>query len=329
MSKQISNLLAGLHIKPRAASKDPDRRSSAYAETPRSTKKTQEILNMQTLNHQFARASKPDGSSNAEGTLYMEPRDSTSSRKTEANRHSLASSSKHRLEQEHLARQFQEAHAEVGRNALELRDMVLEVGEPQDDTQHDVQRIYNQLMRDSAELLSTLAHKMSRLRTKIDLSSPVNCRRKQQSERDASPTTRLTQSHKLDGTQHCSGMQPRAPERGQSHSAYPRRAVSVQRTGKNRIITTSKQPLLSASGVPPQCTPLETKASEATMLRSRQPVADEEATWAKYQSGASVKTTGDLPPLDSDELLRLDQPSTFPDLPIFDPSEDVEDNNVQ
>jgi len=319
MSKQISNLFAGLHIRPKAASRDPERRVSAYAETPRSTKKVQEMLDMQTLNHQFAPSSKPHRSSHAEGTLDTDLGDSSSSVKTECDWHRLTS---HELEQELLVRQFQEAHAEVGRKALELRDLVLEVGQSEDDVQHDVQRMYNQLMRDSAEFLGALAHKMSRLQTKIDLSSPVNCRRKQQRKRDASSTTRPSQLHKLVGTQHQSCMQPQEPEKSQNQAAYPRRAVSVRRTGKHHTFTKSTQPLPSARVEAAQCTPLQTGVSENTMLRSQQPVVDEEATKAKLRYEASAKTTGDLPPLDSDELLRLDQPSTFPTLPIIAPDEE-------
>jgi len=184
MARHISSLFVGLRS--RSVSREPGSYAHSRTEAPRRTKDIQEQLDWQTLENHFTQSAHADTSFRAQ---------SPSSGSSEVNGPGLTHSSTRQLEQELLARQFQEAIAGVGRRASELKKTVLQTGESEDDSQHEIHKSYGQLMKDSIELCSALAHKMERLRTKIHVASPRTVRRMQHPEVEASCAIPPTYSH--------------------------------------------------------------------------------------------------------------------------------------
>jgi len=352
MSKHLQSLLG---FKPRSPSQDPDRPGSAKAETPRTTKKIQETLDWQTLNNHFDRYAKNSGpapgvkescpdrvESGAFGkttkkiqetldwqTLNkhldqfekttsavhdmkecgMDMMESANSANIES---TMYSSSTQELEKELLVRKFLEAHAEVGRQALEVREVAHQLGDNDNDCKRELQ-IYELLMKDSTELFSALSQKLSRLRTKIESSSSVHSGKGR-----SSPTTEPTDHHRDSScTQHRSWVQPKAPEQAPSQGSFHRRATSARHGGRNSIPDESK---LHRSGTASQ--PVQRRPMSQTRYvhepQSKVSAAGRESSKLKARSEVQSRTFNDLPIMAPEDLLRLDQPSTLPDLPVLD-----------
>jgi len=285
MSRHISNLLVGL--RGRSLSREPARYAHEGTEAPRSTRKIQEMLDWKTLERHFAQ------SADADTSFQAEP---TSPGNSEVNQPHLICPSTRQLEQELLARAFQEAHAGVARKALELKDAVLQVSASEDDTQqHEMQELYSQMMRNSTELFSALSHKMSRLQARIDLSSERAQQPKATMACNMSPALSRKES---DDTHHQSVLEPQPPERNRSYNSYVRRGVSMQRSGGKSKVSASRRP-----------------------SRSQQQAVGEQAIKVKAPVESHAKTEGALPQPRFDDALRLHQPSTLPNLPHIDMNE--------
>jgi len=194
----------------------------------------------------------------------------------------------------------------MGRRASELKKTVLQTGESEDDSQHEIHKSYGQLMKDSIELCSALAHKMERLRTKIHVASPRTVRRMQHPEVEASCAIPPTYSHEQpEGTRHQTVLEPRVPDKRPSQNSYVRRN---QRSVANSKTSASKEPLSIESSNPVQFVPRRVNSQSQTVAA--------EATKVKARSEAQAKTVGSLPPLNFDDPLQLDQPRTLSDLPL-------------
>jgi len=318
------------------------RDSSQDVEVPRTTKQIQEMVDWQNLkNHldECAKANKRghDSAASASSGEVVPQRE-------------WCSVSTHNLEKELLGRKFHAAHTEVGRRASELQDIVLQLGESDDDECHKAFQIYTQLMKDSTELFAALANKMARLGNKINLSRPLNHNRRPQSRGRASPTTQpIDPSNRAGSTQHRIWVQPKAPEHAPNHGSSYRRPASSSRQNARSFM--SAEPIKlhpnSTSSQPVQAR----YVSNTTCMyepRSQKPVTDQQAAKAKVLSEAQAKTlgdlptmqpeakisgdlptkpfeamtVGDLPTIQPDVLLKLEQPNTLPDLPVL--SEDSE-----
>jgi len=167
-------------------------------------------------------------------------------------------------------------------------------------------------MSDAAELCCALANKMSRLRTKMELSSSLR-REKSQPQGRPSKATQPTGSYNDSGcTQHRSWVQPKAPAQPSSRESFCRRATSARHGGRSRMLDASKQQESRESSQSMQRRTLsQTKYTCGRHVQGR--VTGEES--ANTESEAQVQTLGDLPLMKPDDDLRLDQPSTLPDLP--------------
>jgi len=142
---------------------------------------------VQPLDSHFAQCLEDDGESGENPSAIP------SGNKNGAAQHGLSSSPTGCLEHEVLARSFQEAHAEVGRRVQEISDMVLQRGIIVNTAKPTLERRYKYLLKDSKALFSAITQKMSRLRTKMDLSSSVNdSLRKQHAEKVPSVQTPLS-----------------------------------------------------------------------------------------------------------------------------------------
>jgi len=277
-------------------------------DTPRTTKQVQEMVDWQNLqNHldQYDKANKkiPDPAASSNNGEVTQP--------------DWGSLSTQRLEKELLARKFHAAHSELGRRASELQDIILQHAEAEDGECNKALQIYTQLMKDSTELLAALANKMCRLRSKIDLSTSLAHTRRPQSRGSPSPMTQPIDSiGGSDSTQHRSWVQPKAPEHAPSHRASYRRAASQRQNPRNFMSGPAKLQANRPSAEPvPGGNSGNTKCVHEPL--SQQLVKDQEVHNAEKPSESYCKTLMDLPILKPDELHRLEQPSTLPDLPII------------
>jgi len=175
-------------------------------------------------------------------------------------------------------------------------------------------------MQSATELFATLAQKMSRLRTKMDLrSSRANqtCRGKCSSEQ-------TTQCRKQsDCTQHRSWLQPRAPMISPSGNSSFRHDLPKPSSGRKDKPERNNPPSASASasGLPKQWGKLQAVAAMHPCMDDdpsspRQKLAGGEGKREKVLCDVQPLTDSDLPQCSHDELLEmLGQPQTLPDLP--------------
>lgn len=299
MPKHLQNFCG---FKQKSPSQDPDRPGSAKAETPRTTKKLHEMLDWQTINSHFDKCAKASGAArgvkepglptsavHGAKECSMDMFESTQSGKSEL---SLSSSSTRQLELEILVRKFLDAHAELGRRALGAREVIHQLGNADDDFQRELQ-IYELLVKDSTTRFSALSQKLSRLQTKIELSSSLR-----------------SGKHRSDSscTQRQSLLQAKAPEHAPSHGYFARRATSAQHGARINMpdaITARR------SGTAPQ--PVQ-RGSNSQTRHAHEPqshvsAAGGESAKVKARSEAQPRTLGDLPRVTPEELLSLDQQS--------------------
>lgn len=274
------------------------------------------MLDWQALDNHFASSTDDDATAKALNSI-------PSGSKTGAAQHALKSSPTDFLEHELLTRHFQEAYVEVGRTARELIDMVLQAGIIVEHTQPKLEHSYKQFLKDSTELFGVIAHKMSRLRTKIDLS--------------CSPNQRLTkqQAGKALGVQTPrSNRQATYEQRSQSLNGSNRDSSSsdrshfyLRKSGANSKPDTGNEPSSIASAPPQQVRSVRSSAATALPMSARQPSASHfrysEASWESalpLQSSAQTFSSFPVPNNDDDDdhFKWPDQPSTFHDLPQFD-----------
>jgi len=219
MSRRLTSIF-GL----RSRTRDGRANNAQEAEPPQTTRQIQEMLDWQILENHFAQP--PEDLEPAESMNAI-----PSSSNNDAAQQSEISLSARLLEHELLTKNFREAHAEVERRARELRGMVHQLGIIEDDALPEVQKVYTQLVKDSTELFSAIAQKMSRLRTKIDLSSSSIRRARPEPPGEASGAQTARSRRQPGDLRHFRLASARARDQSSSNRSHDYSELSARRSG--------------------------------------------------------------------------------------------------
>lgn len=229
----------------------------------------------------------------------------------------MDSSSTRHLDYELLDSKFQKAHAEVGCRARELRHMLLSVGLLEDDAQPELPRICAQVVKDAVEFFSALADKMSRLKTKLDLSRPVVRRLARRSEGEALGAQTARSHGQSTSTRQSRSSHPRAGDGISSDRSHNYQVSSVRQPRTNSRVKDNNQPLSVMSAPSWQGRPRQSVVPRDAPLHGRHsdpfPAASEERVNSQMSFDSEQ---GSVPPAEnSDDLADLiGMPRTFTDL---------------
>lgn len=205
------------------------------ARGPRTINQIQQMVDWQTPENSIAQPPQDD-------QRATESTSASSSSKHEATQHGSRSLSKHRQEHQLFTDQFERARIEVGRNARELIQMVLQARILEDGSLPELHKAYKRLVGQSTELFDAIVCKMVRIRTKIDLSSPVTPRVAQQPQggRTHPQTARL---HRQSGsTQQLRSSRPGARDKTSSQRYHNDCDISVKTPEANNRSEDDSQP---------------------------------------------------------------------------------------
>jgi len=289
------------------------------AQSPRTIRQIQQLMDARTIEDHFAEPVHDDQRA-AENTS------SASSSSHDAAQHGShsSSSSTHRLEHDLLMHQFKTAHAEVGYQSRELRDMVLQVHIIENGVLPELQNAYTQLVVESTKRFKAIACKMARLRTQIDLKSTVTGRmeRQPQGER-VHPQTSHRESA---STQQAKSSRPRAGDqtlycvncRNFSAKSTLANSGSASSSAEGNSQPSSITPLPSCPGCP--LCGIVSRNLAVPERHSEPPPATSNGQVHPPFSFRSEHSFTDIPVAsNSDDLESLvGIPKTFSDLPVPD-----------